>query len=180
MATITLGGSDYPSFTSRADATVFLAGDIVRATPWALLNDDAQDRALISATRMLLGLPWCGDTPDPADDAGTPELVKDVTAMLASDLASKPKLFLDATGDSAVKSVKAGSAQVEFFHPITGGPPLPKALWMLLLNAGLVCLHSSGSAVNDGAFVSGIMGSGCRPLGGRPAWDWPVACSDYD
>lgn len=179
MATITLGGADYPSFETRADATIFLAGDIARSPAWALLTDDTKDRALISATRMLLGLPWCEATPDP-EDPDLAQLVKDVTAMLASDLASKPKLFLDATGNSAVKSVKAGSAQVEFFHPITGGPPIPKDLWLLLLNAGLVCLHSTGSVVNDGAFVSGIMGCSDRPLGGRYPLDWPIACRDYD
>ena len=179
MATITLGGNDYDSFTSRADASVYLAGDIARASGWALLNDDTKDRSLISATRMLLTLPWCDTAPDPADDAGTPQVVKDATAMLGADLGSKPKLFRDATGDSAVKLVKAGSAEVEFFHPITGGPPIPKDIWLLLLNAGLVCLSSSGSAVNDGLYVSGILGN-CRPYEGRPAWDFPCAASDYD
>lgn len=180
MATISLGGNDYPSFISIADAAIYLAGDVSRAPAWALLAEAAQQRALISATRMLLALPWCDVTPDPADDANTPQVVKDVTAMLASDLGSKPKLFADASGSSNVKSVKAGSASVEFFSPVVGGPPLPKALWMLLLNAGLVCLPSSGSIVNDGAIVSGIMGSECRPIGGRPRWDWPLACEDYD
>lgn len=179
MPTITLGGNDYASFTTRADATIFLAGDIVRASAWAILNDDTKDRSLISATRMLLSLPWCEETPDPEDPA-LPQVIEDVTAMLAADLGSKPKLFRDATGNSLVKSVKAGSASVEFFSPVAGGPPIPKDLWLLLLNAGLVCLPSSGSAAMDGAFVSGIMGSDCRPLGGRYPWDWPIAAQDYD
>jgi hypothetical protein len=105
-------------------------------------------------------------------------VVKEVTAMLAADLLAKPKLFADASGNTNVKSVKAGSASVDFFSPVVGGPPLPRALWDMLLNADLVCLASGGS-VNDGPFVSGAA-SGCRPLYGRQPWDWPVAAADYD
>lgn len=176
MVKLTLGGNDYDSFVDVAGADLYLAADIVRATAWALRNPDAKMRGLISATRMLLGLPWCADPP-PFD--GAPAVVQEVTAMLAADLLSKPKLFSDATGNSNIKSVKAGSAQVEFFSPVSGGPPLPLALWNMLLAADLVCLGKDDGTLNDGPFVSGISG-GCRPLGGRYPWDWPIAAGDYD
>ncbi|MEJ7831332.1 MAG: hypothetical protein WKF79_00320 [Nocardioides sp.] len=174
------GGNTYQSFADLDFASEYLGGDVLRAVPWALLNDEAKARALISATRMLLTLPWCETPPDPAE-AVLPAVIREVTAMLAADLGSKPKLFADASGSSNVKSVKAGSAQVEFFAPVDGGAPIPFSLWNRLLLAGLVCLKSSvDSSVLDGPFVSGICGGGYRPLAGRLPWDWPVAAMDYD
>ena len=125
---------------------------------------------------MLLALPWCDAAPA-FDDA--PQVVADVTAMLAADLLAKPRLFADASGNSNVKSAKAGSAQVEFFSPVSGGPPLPRALWDLLDSAGLVCLGGGEFSTNDGPFVSGS-DYAVRPLYGRLPWDWPVAAEDYD
>lgn len=179
MAVITIGANDYDSFVSVADADIFLGADIMRATAWALLNDDAKARALISATRMLLALPWCDEAPDPAVDPA-PDVVQQVTAMLAADLAAKPKLFADASANSNIKRAKAGSAEIEFFSPVDGGPPLPLALWNRLLAAGLVCLGLGDTDVTlDGAVPHGT--SDCvRPLGGRYPWDWPIASQDYD
>lgn len=182
MATISLGGHDYPAFTTRADATIYLAGDVSRAAGWALLADEAKDRAIISAARMLLALPACeGVVLDPQAVPAN-EVLAEVNAMLAADLAAKPKLFSDASGGSNIKSVKAGSAQVEFFSPVAGGPPIPLALWNRLLAANLVCLGTTtGEAVSDGAYVSGTMsGEEYRALGGRHPWDWPIAALDYD
>lgn len=178
---VDVGSETFDSFADLEFATAFLTGDIARAVGWARMNEDAQGRALVSATRMLLQMPWCVDPrPGPADE-DIPAVISEVTAMLAADLAAKPRLFADASGNSNVKSAKAGSAQVEFFAPVDGGPPIPTALWRMLLNAGLVCLGSTGSAINDGAIVSGISdGYDVRPLGGRYAWDWPIAAGDHD
>lgn len=177
MPVITIGAKDYDSFIAVAGADDYLAADIARATGWASLADDAKGRALVSATRMLLTMPWCDATPDPAVDQ--PEPIPSVTAMLGADLAAKPKLFADASGNSNVKRAKAGSAEVEFFAPVEGGPPLPIALWNMLLSAGLVCLGGDTDVTLDGALPTGISGD-CRPLGGRWPWDWPIAAGDYD
>lgn len=177
MVTLTLGANDYEAFSSVEDADQYLAGDVQRAAGWALRDDAAKKRGLISATRMLLTLPWVLAVPDPAvvQDAPLPE----ITAQLAADLLTSPKLFSDASGQSNIKSVKAGSAQVDFFSPVRGGPPIPLALWRRLLAAGLVTTGLDGVMLNEGPFVSGIS-DGCRPLYGRPPWDWPVAAEDYD
>lgn len=178
MASVDIGSSSYDTFADVDFADEYLAADVARATSWALANDDAKGRGLVSATRMLLALPWCDTAPVPTEDQASP--VPEVTAMLAADLLAKPRLFADASGNSNVKSAKAGSAQVEFFRPIDGGPPLPLALWNMLLAADLVCLGSStDSSITDGPYVSGIS-DGCRPYEGRPPWDWPVAAGDYD
>lgn len=178
MAVITIGGNSYDSYISVAEADIYLAGDISRAAIWALMNEEAKGRHLISATRMLLALPWCEVAPDPAGDPVPP--VPEVTAMLAADLNANPALFADATGNSNIKSAKAGSAQIEFFSPVDGGPPLPRALWDRLLRAGLVCLGIGDSdPILDAAQPFGTS-AGCRPLGGRNAWEWLIAEEDYD
>ena len=178
MVKITIGSAEYDSYISVADATEYLAADIARAAGWALRNDDTKARALVSATRMMVDLPWCDDVP--AFD-GAPSPVPEVTAMLGADLAAKPTLFADATGNSNIKVAKAGSASVEFFSPVSGGAPIPKALWDKLNAAGLVCLSKEGipgQTPNDGAIITGA--EGCRPIWGRYPWDWPIAEEDYD
>lgn len=178
MATITLGSNSYDVFEDVAGADAYLAGDIARAASWALVSTENKGRALISATRMMLALPWCEAPPDPADQQVSP--IPEVAAMLAADLAANPALFADASGNSNVKRAKAGSAEVEFFSPVDGGPPIPRALWDRLLSAGLVCLGLGDTDVTlDGAVPHGTS-NGCRPLGGRPYWDWFVAEEDYD
>lgn len=179
MPTITIGGNDYASYASVAYADEYLAADISRADAWEALTDPQKGRALISATRMLMTMPWCDVVPDPAEDQDEP--IPSVTSMLAADLAANPELFADASGDSNIKRAKAGSAEVEFFSPVEGGPPMPKALWNIMLTAGLLCPGGSGSddPTLDGAQPFGTCG-GNRPLGGRYPWDWPVAEQDYD
>lgn len=180
MADVTIGAVTYSAFEDVAGADEYLGGDVARAVTWAARNADAKGRGLVSATRMLLALPWCGTPPDPATDPA-PDLVQQITAELAADLLAKPRLFADASGDSNVKSAKAGSAQVEFFAPVDGGPPLPRAMWDRLVAAGLVCLNSAGDldVTLDGAQAFGTC-EGVRPLGGRYPWDWPITSVDFD
>lgn len=171
---VDIGSDTFAAFADVDFADSFLVGDVARAVPWAAFDDDQKGRGLVSATRMLQQLGWCPDPPpDPAGPDIPPE-VQQATAMLAADLLAKPKLFADASGDSNVKSVKAGSAQVEFFSPTSGGPPIPQAIWTMLLNAGLVgCGSDDGT--NEGAYVSGAF-AGCRPLGGE--WPFRPDCRD--
>lgn len=175
MPDVDIGSNTYSAFTDVDAADEFLGGDVMRAAGWAARDDDAKGRGLVSATRMLLALPWCDAAPG-FDDV--PAVVAEVTAMLAADLLEKPKLFADASGNSNIKSAKAGSAQVEFFAPIDGGPPIPRALWDLLATADLVCLGGTSGLLDGGAIMSGIS-DGYRPYYGRPYWDWPVAAEDY-
>lgn len=174
MAKVDIGDEVYDSFISLDKADVYLAGDILRAVAWSLSNDDAKGRGLVSATRLLEGLPWV----EPPTMVDTPLVVQQVTAMLAADLLADPALLANASGDSNVKSVKAGSAAVEFFQPIEGGPLIPGALWRLLLNAGLVSVGSTDSGENAGAIVTGIL-STRRPLCGRYPGDYEISSADF-
>lgn len=175
MAKVDVGQEQYDSYVSLDEANVILAGDVLRADNWAAKTDDQRGRGLASATRVLETMPWCSD---PAPTFSTaPKVLKNVTAMLAADLLEDPALLTDASGSSNVKSAKAGSASVEFFKPVEGGPPIPKFMWTMLQQAGLVGCGSTEAT--DGAYVSGILAP-ARPLGGRYALDWPVAEADYD
>lgn len=175
MAKVTIGTDDFDAFADLDFANLWLAGDILRATAWSIRNDDAKGRGLVSATRMMLGLPWLVapdvDNPDPVQ--------QQVASMLAADLLAKPALFRDASGASNIKTAKAGSAQVEFFRPIEGGPPFPADLWRLLTASGLMGSLEADSSL-AGPVVSGICG-GDRPLYGRYALDldWLLAEEDY-
>jgi len=158
MASVTIGTTDYPSYSSVADADAYLAADAVRAAAWALRNPDAKGRGLVTATRLLQALAWCGTVPD-VDDP--PAVVVDVTALLAADGLANPRLFSNPSGaiPKGVKSAQAGKAAVEFFGPFAQAAnpinPLPDALWAMLKAAGLVGC-TAASSPNDGPFVSGI------------------------
>jgi hypothetical protein len=165
---VMIGEIEFDALTTVANASRFLAGDISRATVWALKQADAQGRGVVSATRMMLTLPWCATPPDPAA-LEQPAVLQEVAAMLACDLIAKPKLFADASGNSNIKSAKAGSAQVEFFAAVEGGSPIPSALWRMLVAAGLICPPGADDdGTNAGAYVSGAS-DGCRPYDGRYA-----------
>jgi hypothetical protein len=177
MADIELGGRPYKALCSQDEADAFLAGDVSRATSWALRDIQPKRRGLISATRMMLALPWSDGPPNPdADDS--PAVLAEVCAMLACDLLAKPKLFADASANSNVKNVKAGSAQVEFFRPVDDAPPLPLALWRLLEGAGLVTAADGPTdfSADDAPFVSGS-GSSCAAPGA--AADHPPYWTDF-
>jgi hypothetical protein len=176
MAQVDIGTETYDSFASVDEADVYLAGDVMRSTGWALRNPDAKGRGLVSATRLLLGLPWVAPAPT-VDDDDLPPVIAEITAELAADLLAKPTLLADATGNTNVKSAKAGSAAVEFFRPVDNGPAIPRSMWDRLRSAGLV--STTGTGGNAGAIVTGLNGRR-RPYCGRPAWDYPVAATDYD
>lgn len=161
---------DTVTFDCLADvayADAFLLGDVQRATAWASRTTTVKGRGLVSATRAMLNLPWNeGMAPDPAGaDEDIPTVVKDVCSMYASDIISKPRLYSDAGTNSNIKLAKAGSAQVEFFRPVSGGPPFPTALWGMLVAAGLVGMPVSDGS-GEGPYITGISG-GHRPLYGR-------------
>jgi len=178
MAKVDVGSETYDSFATLDFADVFLGGDVLRAGLWAIRNEDARGRGLVSATRLLMRLPWKGGVPS-LDE--TPDVVQEVAAMLAADMVAKPRLFADASANSNVKTAKAGSAQVEFFQPVGDAPPLPLALWTMLLTAGLVSGGTDpGEGENAGAIVTGISDGCHRPLGGRFRWDYLIAAEDHD
>lgn len=185
MVQVTVGNFDYEALTDVDTADEHLGADVSRATAWALRNTDTKGRGLVTATRNLLTLPWTeGNTPDPAAiTAGDlTSVIQQVTAEYAADLLATPRLQSGGVGNSNIKIAKAGSAQVEFFTPIEGGPPIPLDLWSKLQAAGLVGSldgYSDLDATLDAAQPFGTCGSS-RPLDGRPTWDYTIAAEDLD
>lgn len=177
MPTIALGGNDYPSYASVAEADASLAVDVFRAVGWATRDASAKARGLVSATRLMQFMPWCAPAPD-AEDAGPLDpILVEVTSALAADLLAKPALVVNAGGNSNIKSAKAGSAQVEFFAPVAGAPPIERVLWNRLIAAGLLCFPDTSAL--DGPIVSGICGE-YRPLEGRYSTEYWIAAMDCD
>lgn len=179
MPLIDLGGNDYPSYADTAEADIALAADILRAGTWATRSDDTKKRALVSATRMMLYMPWCDPAPDPSAAGPLDATLIYVTSALAEDLAAKPRLVRGGSANSNVKNVKAGSAQVEFFGPVAGAPPIARELWDQLVAAELLCLGTGDVDPWAGAIVTGICGE-VRPYEGRYSTEYWIAAMDYD
>jgi len=144
MATIDLGDNQYSSYATAAEADTYLAADVGLSAPWAALSDEQKARALISATRHLVGLTWtAGDAPEFTD---IPDTVRDVCSILAANVAADPSILDGTSGESNIRKAGAGSAQVEFFSP-TRGRILPKRLTGML-----------GALVSIGRGASGAAG----------------------
>ena len=153
MSIVTIGTYEFDAYVDVAFADQFLAGDAMRGPRWAPLNADAKGRGIVSATRAVVALDWCaGVAPDLA---APPVVVQHVTALLAADIAAKPSLIADATGNSNIKRAKAGSAEVEFFNSVKGGPPLPLPLWNMLIADGLIGCGLADIEAAAGAITTG-------------------------
>lgn len=119
------------SYISLADATTYLV-DSVNGYTWEFLDPETQTRALHTAFRLLEKQKWggtsVGGTPffpaagvtdcygDPVDDATVPQAIIDAQAELAFALTEDGELETNANTGSSIKSLKAGSAQLEFFN----------------------------------------------------------------
>jgi len=146
MATVTISGTDYPSYSSVADADLYLAADAMRAVAWAARSTDEKGRGLVTATRLLQGLTWCSGTSPDIDTPGA--TVEAVTAQYAADILSDPELVTATGAPGEIKRAKAGSVEVEFFKNFDGTvSPVPTSLWNQLKAAGLVgCSSDDGLA----------------------------------
>lgn len=166
MTTVTIGSNDYDVYVSDVEASTYLAADYGRATAWAALTSDQKKMAVVSATRVLDRQRWVGAKTD-SDQAlafprtgltdadgnavasdTVPTAVENACAILAADIAADSDLANDPSTASNIKSVKAGSANVEFFRP-QSGTKLPTYI-MDLIGAFLTAA-SSGSSVIDTA-----------------------------
>lgn len=151
MPIITITGTDYPTYTTVAEADTYLAVDVQRATAWAARTTLQKQQGLITATRFLQSLTWAsGAAPLTTDDPVASPL-PEATAMLAADFLATPALASGGGTGSNVKRAKAGSAEVEFFRPVTGYP-MPLDVFTLLRS--LLGIGDDGLAIGYGV-VSG-------------------------
>ena len=158
MATVSITGEDYPSYSDVETADLYLAADVSRAAIWAALEEDPdKGRALVTATRLLQRQSWVAGSPPDTEAVDLDQRIIDATALLAVDIILKP-----ASGDgggtgSNIKSVGgAGVPTITFFSPSPGNP-LPQAAFDLL--RGLIG-PAEGSL--DSAYLFGSA-FGCSP-----------------
>lgn len=138
--TVKIGTITYETYQTVPEVDAFLQADAARAPKWAALTADGKARCVVTATRRFNRLEWVGQKTDPEDElawprTGTgvegvvdddiPQAVLDAHATFAGDLAGDVTVADKPNTGSNVRSVKAGSAQVEFFTPTTGSvlPP---------------------------------------------------------
>lgn len=142
-ATVTIDAVSYDVYALTADPVQdtidYLAGKL-GASSFAALSADDQKRALVSATRWLDRLQWTGSptdttTPQPLehprtglidcnsvaiDDSEVATGVVEAMFELAEIIAADSTTQNSSGQGSNIKSVGAGSAQVEFFRPTIG------------------------------------------------------------
>lgn len=150
--TITIGGVDYDSFQTRAQANAYLAVSPY-AEAWRALadTDAARGPYLIEATRILVRQSWpAGVIADPL-----PQVIKDATVELASAMAGGYDAANQATTATGIKRQKAGSVEQEFFwsQTVATGYRFPLPVWELIKSL----LGGDGSGLG-GSFSSGTCG----------------------
>lgn len=138
--TVTIGGSDYDALANQGTADTYLAADSLYAALWAALTEDDKGRALVSAYRRFLRLPWADDTlPEAEQD------VIDASILLAAQISQDAAVATGAGTGSNTRRVKAGSAEVEFFKPQKGA--LFTADVMAMIRPFLATTTSAGEAI---------------------------------
>ena len=176
LTTIAINGHDYTAYADVAEADPVLAVDPVRMAAWAALETDPKGIRLIASTNRLDLLSWLGSktggaaqanawprsglvyedgTPVPDDEI--PRNLERATILLAGSIASTPAQADAGTSGRAISSVKAGSAEVEFFRQqvtITGKPVQDETVFALVRR----WLQGRDSSASVGAVASGTDG----------------------
>lgn len=150
MPTIVVGTNSYETL---AEANTYLEAAI-HATAWKFLASATRERALITAFRDISLLDLIDpDTGAAINPALAPQPIKDAQSELAFAFTQDTALATAQTrGGSNTRSVKAGSAGVEFFAPVNGGrfPPIVGRLLAPYIGAG-----SSGGTSGSESYGTG-------------------------
>lgn len=134
LATISIGGVDYISYASVAEADARLAVDPVRGAVWAALTTDQKGINLVAATNRLDLERYTGEKQgaaqlnqwprtgatcdgDAITDGTIPPELENGTITLAGSIAVNPAGSAAGTGPGNIQRVGAGSTRVDFFRP---------------------------------------------------------------
>jgi hypothetical protein len=133
VSTLVVGTNTY---VTRAEANTYL-GDALGSESWAFLSPDDQDKALLTAFKLLERQLWQGeavgavDWPrtgvidcagDPVDDASVPTDIKSAQIELAYAISVDNTLASKTTTEDNISRLQAGSASIEFFNNGTADP----------------------------------------------------------
>lgn len=152
MAVITINGNDYFSYSSVADADIYLA-TFYNSAAWFLLDDETKGKHLVAATNWLNSLPW-KDECSPQSVRETNLGVITATQLVANSIANGETSFLGGSvPEPGIKELGAGSAKIVYqstyssFYAPTRLSGIP--LFIRSLIAG--CLGSLGASGFGGA-----------------------------
>ena len=141
MGTVTISGTEAVVFGTLDGANTYFNLSI-RSDAWTAASGTLRQKALVSATRWLqrLGLTDAegNEIVPSADDTDVPVAVQEGNYELAQVLIEDVSASDNATTGSNIKSVKAGTTEVQFFRQ-TQGTVLPTVAMQLLseyLDAG--------------------------------------------
>ena len=174
ISTLTIGGQDYISYASLAEANIYLAVDPVRMATWGGLTDDQKNSYLAAATRRLDLLTWQGAKTGGASQAnkwprtgvqypdGTgvsttevPLEVGNATCVMAGSIAMDSDNAEAGSTGTNTKRVKAGSVEVLFFRPAAGVPLQDQTAYDMVL----LFLEASTVNTSTGSVAYGTDGT---------------------
>lgn len=134
--TVQIGSGDfYDVYANVDDADTYLAGSATAASWRALTDPDDKARFLVTATRTLdrqcwkgtktdsaqpLAWPRSGTGVDGVEDDVVPQAIINASIELAAGLVDDTAVVTSQNTESAIQSLKAGSAAITFFRG-TGG-----------------------------------------------------------
>lgn len=159
---VSIGGTEYEVLADLATANAYLAAE-PSADLWREADEDANSRALVSATRILNRQPWTGEKTDPDQalafprdgDEAIPQDIVDACCELANAIRNGYDAANLASTASNLKRQKAGSVEQEFFAPgIDEGTRLPLPVMELIGPY----LGSAGEGI-AGGYASGTCGT---------------------
>lgn len=157
MAQVTIGGNNYDVYANVADADEYFAGAI-DADAWRESDADTKARALVTATRWIDAQCWKEPKPDPTAPV---EPFIQACIVLAGMLTADPSLYSTMSGATAsntgaLKRMKAGSVELEYFGTTngltmlgSGNRPFPDNVMAML--GSLLCEPEGGAFGIGGA-----------------------------
>jgi hypothetical protein len=168
LALINIGGNDYFSYATLADANIYLA-PVVGFSTWDEIDDDIKGGYLIQAARFLDTLRWLESYDTQAERLAVPNIVNASIEIAFLFSSGDISLLGLSTPEAEVKRLKAGSVEVENFRNIAklANPysiAFPQGIFALLrayLSNGLIASAATsfgtdalgGSSVYNGDFA---------------------------
>jgi hypothetical protein len=135
MATVTIDAVNYDVYADVATATSYLNASLSSsAAAFRAASADDKARSLVMATRWIDAQNWAGEKANPAqaldwprtgidglDDSVVPPEIIAASIELAAMLTENPALITEISsgGAAEVKSLKAGSASIEYFKSLS-------------------------------------------------------------
>ena len=143
LTTITISGNIYVTYATVPEADIILSIDPTRMAKWNALDADGKGRHLIAAANRLDVLGWQGEKTEgvpetmdtlnmwprsdleyangsDVDEDTIPLQIERATILLAGSVANDTSHSTITPISLPVKRVKAGTADVEFFEPVSG------------------------------------------------------------